>query len=88
MKTIIQTTDGTVCLHDDGIDWSRLNDFDREVVLALASNNMNETETARQLYAHRNTVCYHLRKVKKLTGLDPVNFYDLHKLVQHFNGEG
>lgn len=88
MKTITQTQDGTVCLHDDGIDWGALDEFDREVVLALADNNMNATETARQLYAHRNTVCYHFKKVKKVTGLDPLNFYDLHKLVQHFNREG
>lgn len=88
MKTITQAPDGTVCLHDDGINWDGLDEFDQEILLTLAANNMNRSETARQLYAHQNTVCYHMNKVKKLTGLDPANFYDLHRLVQHINGEG
>lgn len=87
MKTITKAQDGTVQLQDDGINWDRLNDFDREVVLALAANNMNVCETARQLPAHRNTVVYHANKVKKLTGLDPLNFYDLHTLVQRIKKE-
>ena len=59
-----------------------MNEIDAEIILALADNNMNESETARMLYMHRNTVVYHIGKVKKLTGLDPTNFYDLHKLAQ------
>lgn len=59
-----------------------LTELDWRLVLALADNNMNETEVARSVYMHRNTVCYHLRKVKALTGLDPMRFYDLIKLVQ------
>ena len=58
---------------------------DAEVILALADNNMNESKTARVLYMHRNSIVYHTRKVKKVTGLDPTNFYDLHKLVQMIN---
>jgi carbohydrate diacid regulator len=60
----------------------RMDKRDVEIILALADNNMNETQTARDLYMHRNTVIYRLRKVKKLTGLDPMNFYDLCKLVE------
>lgn len=59
-----------------------MNEIDAEIILALADNNMNESETARMLYMHRNTVVYHIGKVKKLTGLDPTNFYDLYKLAQ------
>lgn len=55
---------------------------DVEIIRALADNNLNVTETARQLYMHRNTVCYHVLRVKKQTGLDPLNFFDLHKLLQ------
>ncbi len=88
MKTITQAPDGTVCLHDDGINWEALTDFDRQIITTLADNDMRPTETSFQLGVHRNTVCYHLKKIKQLTGLDPRNFYDLHKLVQHFNGEG
>ena len=33
-------------------------------------NNLNVSETSRQLYIHRNTLVYRLEKIKKLTGLD------------------
>lgn len=33
-------------------------------------NNLNVSETARQLYVHRNTLVYRLDKVRKMTGLD------------------
>ncbi len=33
-------------------------------------NNLNVSETSRQLYVHRNTLVYRLDKVEKLTGLD------------------
>ena len=33
-------------------------------------NSLNVSETARQLYIHRNTLVYRLDKVRKLTGLD------------------
>lgn len=59
-----------------------MDERDVEVILALADNNMNETKTARDLFMHRNTVVYHIRKVKRLTGLDPMKFHDLCKLVQ------
>lgn len=33
-------------------------------------NNLNVSETSRQLYVHRNTLVYRLDKVRKMTGLD------------------
>ena len=33
-------------------------------------NNLNISETARQLYVHRNTLVYRLEKLQKMTGLD------------------
>lgn len=54
---------------------------DSDIIIALADNNMNVSDTARALFMHRNTVVYHIAKIKKMTGLDPANFYDLHKLV-------
>lgn len=43
---------------------------------------MNVTDVARAIFAHRNTVLYHLNKVKRQTGLDPRRFYDLVELVK------
>ena len=55
---------------------------DIHVVLAYAENNMVVTDTARALFMHRNTIQYHLDVVAKKTGLSPMKFYDLIKLVE------
>lgn len=39
-------------------------------------NNLNVSETSRQLYVHRNTLVYRLDKILKITGLDLRNFDD------------
>lgn len=41
-----------------------------ETINCFFENNLNVSETARQLFIHRNTLMYRLKKVKKLTGLD------------------
>jgi DNA-binding PucR family transcriptional regulator len=33
------------------------------------------------MYVHRNTVCYRIERVKKKTGIDPLDFYGLCKLL-------
>ncbi len=38
-------------------------------------NNLNVSETARQLFIHRNTLVYRLDKIQKNTGLDLRDFY-------------
>lgn len=55
---------------------------DAHIVIAMANHNMNVTDVARAIFAHRNTVLYHLNKVKQQTGLDPRRFYDLVELVK------
>ncbi len=47
--------------------------LDQETVSTIQKffeNNLNVSETARQLYVHRNTLVYRLDKIQKLTGLD------------------
>lgn len=53
--------------------------FDEETVAAVNKffeNNLNISETARQLYLHRNTLVYRLEKIQKMTGLDVRTFDD------------
>ena len=52
-----------------------------KIIIALADSKMNVSEVARQLYMHRNTVAYNLERIKQITGKDPMNFYDLYRLV-------
>jgi carbohydrate diacid regulator len=54
-------------------------DFDEETLTTINKffeNNLNVSETSRQLYIHRNTLVYRLDKLQKLTGLDLRVFED------------
>ena len=56
-----------------------MDDFDDETlatVIKFFENNLNVSETSRQLYIHRNTLVYRLDKLQKMTGLDLRNFDD------------
>lgn len=47
--------------------------FDEETLVTINKffdNNLNVSETSRQLYIHRNTLVYRLEKLQKSTGLD------------------
>ena len=53
--------------------------FDEETLITVDKffdNNLNVSETSRQLYIHRNTLVYRLDKLQKQTGLDLRNFDD------------
>lgn len=54
-------------------------DFDEETLATVSKffeNNLNVSETSRQLYIHRNTLVYRLDKLQKMLGLDLRNFDD------------
>ena len=53
--------------------------LDHEMILTIEKffdNNLNVSETSRQLYIHRNTLVYRLDKIEKITGLDLRKFDD------------
>jgi len=48
-------------------------EFDEETITTINKffeNNLNVSETSRQLYIHRNTLVYRIDKIQKSTGLD------------------
>ena len=54
-------------------------EFDDEILTTINKffeNNLNVSETSRQLYIHRNTLVYRLDKLQKSTGLDLRVFED------------
>ena len=54
-------------------------DFDEETLTTVNKffeNNLNVSETSRQLFVHRNTLVYRLEKLEKSTGLDVRTFDD------------
>ena len=52
------------------------------IILTLAECSMNVSDTAQRSYVHRNTVLYHIGKIKEKTGLDARNFYQLYELTR------
>ena len=53
--------------------------FDEETTVTIQKffeNNLNISETARQLYVHRNTLVYRLERIEKMLGLDIRTFED------------
>lgn len=50
-------------------------------VQTLADCDMNIAWTARILGTRRNTLQYHFDSIMRKTGLDPLNFYNLHELL-------
>ena len=54
-------------------------DLDEEIVFTaykFFENNLNVSETSRQLFIHRNTLVYRIEKLEKATGLDVRTFDD------------
>lgn len=54
-------------------------DLDEETLITINTffeNNLNVSETSRQLFVHRNTLVYRIEKLQKSTGLDLRNFDD------------
>jgi carbohydrate diacid regulator len=64
----------TEVLH--GISMENFDDEILSTVNKFFENNLNVSETSRQLYIHRNTLVYRLDKLQRLTGLDLRNFDD------------
>jgi carbohydrate diacid regulator len=56
-----------------------MTEFDQETITTVNTffeNNLNVSETARQLFVHRNTLVYRIEKLMKSTGLDIRTFDD------------
>ena len=58
------------------ISLEHLDDETFVTVNKFFENNLNVSETSRQIYIHRNTLVYRLDKLQKLTGLDLRSFDD------------
>lgn len=53
-----------------------LDDETLQTIYKFFENNLNVSETSRQLFVHRNTLVYRLDKIERLTGLDLRKFDD------------
>lgn len=60
---------------------NKLTAKEKEILLAFAENSMNSCKGARSLFMSRSSFYYHFNNIRKKTGLNPLNFYDLVKLL-------
>ncbi|MDO4621930.1 MAG: helix-turn-helix domain-containing protein [Eubacteriales bacterium] len=72
--------------------FDELDEETMQLIRQFFSNNLNISETARQLYLHRNTLVYRMEKLEKTCGLDIRKFDDamtfriammVHDYLQH-----
>ena len=65
----------------------RLTELQKEIVKAVADNDMKISKAAEELHLHRNTIKYHRKTILRTTGLDCLNFYELQKLLNMIEGD-
>lgn len=59
-----------------------LNKTERDIIKALANNNMKVCPAAVEIYMSRSGVLYNINKIIRKTGLNPLQFYELVELVE------
>lgn len=52
------------------------------IIRALCKRWDKPTDLSNRLYLHRNTIIYHLKEIKRKTGLDPYCYHDMTKLLE------
>ena len=65
---------------------TELAEFECKVIRTIADCDIKLATAAKVLYVHRNTLTYYVDKIKRKTGLDVRNFYDLCKLLEIVEG--
>ena len=58
-----------------------MSEQEAKIIFALARNQLSISRAANDLTYHRNTIFYHVKKIRKKTGLDPLDFYDMVNLI-------
>jgi sugar diacid utilization regulator len=58
-----------------------LDEKQKALVLSLARNNMNISQTAKEMFYTWRGIMYQIEKMERKLNLSPRNFYDLCKLV-------
>lgn len=63
-----------------------LNEIDVQIIRAMAQNDMLVVAVAKDLHYSRQAIEYRLRRIKRITGLNPYGFFDLQELLKMVGG--
>ena len=64
-----------------------LNEAERETLLLIAKSGMNISRASEMLGCSRQAVYARLRTIENKTGIDPSDFWGLHKLLTEVDGD-
>lgn len=67
-------------------DRDSLDGRDYRIIREMARQGLMVTEVGYAVHMHRNTVLYHLDKIKRITGYDPRDYYGLTELLRRLDG--
>ncbi|MBQ4160573.1 MAG: helix-turn-helix domain-containing protein [Clostridia bacterium] len=59
-----------------------LTDVQKEILKKFADCDLKVSRTSTAMFMAQGTVNYHLREIKRKTGLNPRSFWDLIKLLE------
>lgn len=59
-----------------------------ETIQYLAKANLNVSECGRMMFMHRNSIMWRLAQIHRKTGLNPVDFFDMVKLLDNLKNSG
>ena len=65
-----------------------MNDFQKQVIIAIAKNDMRVNRVSKAMCYSPCNIYYHIGRIKGITGLNPLNFFDLVKLYEMATGKG
>ena len=66
---------------------NELSELQKAAIIAYAESGMNSAQAAASTGYHPESLMYHLRNVRKATGLNYTNFFDLIHLYQMATGD-
>lgn len=58
-----------------------------QTIYSLAKNRLRLSKVSDITHYHRNSVMYHIGRIKMKTGLNPLDFYDMVKLIELIGGD-
>lgn len=63
-----------------------LNEIDVQIIRAMSECDMKVQAVADKLHYVRQTIGYHIRRIHRVTGLNPRGFFDLQELLKMVGG--
>ena len=68
-------------------NYGALTEAQEQIIVAMCDNRLNMSEVGRKLYMTTGAVQWNCNNIKKKTGYDPRDFWDMQKLLELMKGK-